>query len=455
MGAYNDKIRTILFSGNHFLISGTLLLCLVFGVNYSAHSQEVNDSYKLSLQSSLLFALDQSYDVKIASERLKQAGYFSKEGETVYYPDIDVTVEFGREYNDPASFADSEQSGSNSNSMWDFNATLRQMIFNPSKLKEIDRRYQLETTATIENNLILEDVITETIEAYVDVWQSQSAVVAMAQALVEIKKIHDHIENAFDEGGESKMQLDYVSARLSLAEAQYQTAVATYRDSVNILTSLTGPLPKFIAMQPDELLIRDYDLEFYKMLGVKKNNELLLVDSNIKAAQIDVEKKEDEFFPTVDFVMEAGQSIDKGGEIGTVNDVSGVFQLSFNIFDGGEKEIAKQRLLSVTEELKFQREDIVTDVVKDIKSSYNEIIGNENTLYAKLDELKAYLSLRDINQKAMDAGEVNFMDIIENEENVSQSFSEIYGMQGEIYKKSYGMLRLIGALKKDKFCESC
>jgi len=411
--------------------------------------------YELSLQSSLLFALYESYEIKTATSREDQARFAVEEAEAAYYPDIQVAVEVGPEYNDPAVFENSANSGGKINPSLDLALTLRQMIYDPGVVKDVMRQQQLQSSSLIEKDIVFEDVIEETITAYVDVWLYQNSVVAAAQGLLEIQNIHDLAKMAFESGGESRMVYDFVRARLALAESQYQTVLASYRDATNALTALTGPLPDFIAQQPEELKMRDYDVEFYKALAVKKNNELQLASSGIRTAEIDVEKQETEFLPKVNFVVEGNYGYDQGGETGAVTDGSAMFRMTYDIFKGGERKAKAKRLMSRVDELKFEKVDQERQLIKDVKSLYNDVMGLENSLSAKLNELESYFSVREIAEKAAEAGEINYMEIIENEENITSSFSEVYAMQADIYKQSYTMLKMIGALNKNKFCESC
>jgi hypothetical protein len=63
--------------------------------------------------------------------------------------------------------------------------------------------------------------------------------------------------------------------------------------------------------------------------------------------------------------------------------------------------------------------------------------------------------LRNISRKSLEIGEVDLFQSIENEENIHDALSQMHQSQSDIYKKSYNLLKLIGALKKQKFCESC
>lgn len=430
-----------------------VLLCVVT-IPRLAHASEPG---YLSLQSVLLFSLYESTKVKISNEKEEQALYSIDEARAAYYPDIKFLMEAGREYNNPAAFDNqitpAEQS--NVNNSVDANITLRQMLFDRTKTSEVLRRQQLATSKNIEGVLVEQDVIKNTVDVYVDIVELQKRVQASAEMLEMIKALVDRVKVAFEAGGESKATYDYASARLSLAKSKYEVALSTYRDSISRIEALTGKLPDFLAIEPEELSVQEYDLSFYKHLASKKNSELRLIDSNIQATKIDYEKQQASYLPKVNIVVEAAQSYDKGGNVGTDKDASAMIQLQYDIFKGFGRRATKGKIASKLRELEYEKEDLIKDITKKVNINYNEITALKETILTKAMEVKSYLSLREIAKKSFEEGEIDLFQSIENEEKLYEAQDQIHKFQSDVYKKSYDLLKLIGSLKADKFCESC
>lgn len=390
-------------------------------------------------------------------EQVKQTGYALEEAKAAYYPSVEVQAEAGREFNDPAAFNDSESSSkrSNVNNSIDVNLSLRQMIFDRARTSEIARREKLGDSKRVEAVITEQDVMTDTVNAYLDVLAAQKEVRASADVLKTVMALVEKVRLAYEGGAESRAKFDFSTARLALAKSKYNKAVAAYKDSVSGLETLTGVLPAFTVTEPEELEIQTYDLEFYRHLAANKNSDVVLIDSNIEAASMDLEKQKAAYLPKVDFVIETGHSIDKGGEVGHVRDASAMVQVKYDIFKGFQRRAAENRVASRIKELSYEKEDILKDVRDQVQSAYHDINSLHNTIEAKKAEARSYISLREINRKSVEEGEVDLFEAIKNEEDLGDALLELSGLQDDLHRKSYEMLRLIGALKKSKFCESC
>lgn len=444
-------------AGKFFRVIIITFLIVGNGVVLINQKAKASDIPFISLESAILFSLYESTKIKIAEERQNQAEYSIDEAKSEYYPDITLTVEGGVEYNDPAGFADPPADGSTSYTgvSSDINLSLRQMIFDKTKFMEVARRQQLVSTKSIESELIIEDVLENTITTYIDVLAAQKEAYLSGEMLVNLNELVEKIQFAYESGGLSKARFDFANARLALAESKYNASVSNYKDAVSRLEALIGPMPEYLVIEPDTLNVQEYDMNFYKHLAKKKNAELQLINSNITATKYDFRRQKATYLPKVDFVWEAGQGYNQGGDVGRARDSSAMFRLQYDIFKGGERQAAKERIKSKIRELEYEKEDLIKEITKNVKVSYNEIQGIKDTIQAKSREVDAYLSLREIAQRASAEGEVDLFQSIENEEDIYDSLNQIFKLEADSYKKSYSLLKLIGSLKKTKFCESC
>ena len=433
-----------------FLIFGNVMIC-------APQKLSALDTPFISLESAILFSLYESMKIKIAGERKNQAEYSIDEAKSEYYPDIALTIEGGIEYNDPAGFKDPPADGDTSYTglASDINLSLRQLIFDKTKFMEVARRKQLVSSKSYETELVVEDVLENTVNTYIDVLAAQKEAYLSAEMLVNLSELVERIKFSYEAGGVSKARFDFANARLALAESKYNSAVSNYKDAVSRLEALTGPMPEFLVIEPDELSVQDYDMNFYKHLAKKKNAEIQLINSNIRATEYDFQRQKATYLPTVDFVMEAGQGYNQGGDVGLARDATAMVRLQYDIFKGGERKATKKRIQSKIKELEYEKQDLIKDITKNVKVSYNEIQGIKDTIGAKSREVDAYLSLREIATRASKEGEVDLFQSIENEEDIYDSLTQIFRFEAESYKKSYSLLKLIGSLKRTKFCESC
>lgn len=443
--------RTVHFALVFFAF--VLLLALKAISSFAAEAGAIN----LSLESAVLFALNNNPEINIAKEQENQAGFSIDEAKSVFYPQVNATITAGDEYNDPASFSsNNEGSGRNTNPSSEFNLTVNQMIYDgSSSTEEMKRREKLYESTGHQRNLIQEKIIMDTVQAYTDVYRYQKS---LADADVFIKSLRDLVDKIalmVEAGAENQAKLKYASARLSAAQSDYENTKAALKDSVADLEFLTGKLPVFRPKLPDVKDLIQIGLpDYYKYADVH-NVHLQLNQSDHDALKHQLAGAKGQYLPAINMLLSFDETHDVGGEVGRERTGSAMLQMSYKIFDGYGREASENKIRSQIKEIEYRRERTERDVMRKIKLSYNQLKALENEYMIVMDEVDANKDLQALYADQFTLGEGDIIRMIEGEERLFASQNKLHGLENDLVVNSFKLLQQIGSLDKNAFCQTC
>lgn len=446
---YKNKKQMRVFL--HCALLGVATITLLHGA--FAYAQE-EEAMPLSLQSAVMFALQESPKIGISEEQTVQAGEAINEAKSVYYPKVDVSTEIGKEYSDPGIYGPlATTDDPNLTTAANARLSLRQIIFDGAVFTEVDRREQALQSAHASSLITQQQIASDTIKNYLDIYKYQNDY-ANAQNLIKSLEFYvNRLKQAVDAGAESEAKFKFAQARLDLAKNRINTANSALNESTHKLQLLTGPLPAFLTVKPEELNLTSYELDFFHELAVSDNPELLLAESDIKTGKLDVKRQHKEFLPKLNLVADASQE-QHFGEL-REREARAMIQLKYDIFDGFARESTEARLKSRVRELEYEKEDTLREVKSELSTLYSEILADQEKAKLKQKEIVSYISLQKINLEALDQGDMDIFEVIENEERLNTAQSELNQLTVNTFIRSYQILRFIGAMKKQRFCESC
>ena len=412
----------------------------------------------LSLQSVMLFALNNNPEIKISEEHEEQAGYATQEALSVLYPQLDVTVKAAEEYNAPANFAspDATIGKSDTGPSAEVILSANQLLYDGSTSREeVKRRETLQDSSKLQTELVREKIMITTIESYLEVYRLQNTLAEYDSFIARLRQIVKKVRLMADAGAESKAKLKYAESRLSFAEADYTNTRAAYNDALTDLEFLTGKLPRFQAKAPEVIDLIQIQLGEYKKMAETNNTSFLVNAKERQALEHELQGVNGRYMPTVNMIVEMSQSHDTGGEVGRDRSAVALLQLSYKIFDGYARDASKGRVNSQLQEIDYRRERTRRDIMQKLKLAYNQIIGLENEYRALLDETEANAELQALYKEQFELGEGDVIAMVEGEERLFTSRTRLYRIESDITNNSYSLLRQIGHLDREGFCENC
>lgn len=403
----------------------------------------------LSLSTMVLFAMDRNPDVLMAVERQDQIGYFVNEGKSDYYPQVQLEVSGGREYISPLA-------GSNANNLAKSTVSLNQKLFDGYVTdSEVSRREELKVSADYDVNKEKENLILKVTEYYLSVLRFQNVVKSTENFVVEVDKIVKVIKDMYDAGATGKAMLDYAQSRQAAAYVDLNEAKSSLNDGISNLEFLTGPLPDFVAIVPDEFNPDNIDKSIFVDSMEAENTLIQKNQAELRAMQYQLKSEKGQFYPKVDLRMKAEQKYNDGGDVGAGQNLKGTVNLTYEIFDGFNKKNRVGRVNGQIRELELKDRKIYEELKKDITLAYNQVSALKESIQVTNSEIRSNRALQSLNRENFKLGSINVIELIEGEERLNSAYNRKYKLEQDMLQSTYSLLVTTAILQDKFFCETC
>ncbi len=431
------------------------IFCSTLLFSNHAFSSSNDLSIKLSLNSIIMFALNNNPDIEISWERYSQAQNFIKEAQSKNYPQVNLNIKGEREFRDPSAGTNPANSDATYNGS--VGVTLEQALFDGFGIKEeINRRGKLKESSFWKTQSKVEEIMTETIKIYFNVIRYQEEYKTITDLVANIKETIEVIKLQYEVGSVGKAVIDYAESRLSSANTELNKASSSLNDAVSKLEYLTGKLPPgFIASYPEKLEPDKIDLGYYLSLLEKNNSLVVSTDYEIEAMQHQMQVEKAKFFPKFTFEVNANQKHNNGGNIGRERELSAGVRMNYQIFDGFKRQATKKRVNNQINELAIRRNKIIKEHRRDIKLAYNQIRSNVYSLEVTKEEINSSIALKELNKENFELGNINIIELIESSERLNSARLKEIKLFNSMYNNSYKMLLLSSLIDQHFFCETC
>lgn len=453
----SETIKTKLNKYRKHLLLGSVLLGLsCMGVPNASFAAD-DEPIALSLETVILFALNDDPDIGIANAQKAQAEAGVDEAYSAFYPQVDIFGSYGREYNNPASSSNSDGTQfSLTNNTNDFSVVMNQFIFDGfATQEEVKRRKQLDASSAVQVDIAHEGVIQDTIDSYLGYYQSQRDVEIAQKFLRTLKEVNDKVALMVEAGAESKAKLSYANSRLTFARTEVQTAQSTMIDSLTDLEFLTGRLPTFRAIYPEIFDILELEINDFLEVAQENNTSVTLNEHDRQALVHEYRKQKAAYFPTVSGLVEFNQTYDSGGQVGKDRTMGAYLELSYKLFDGFAREAAVDRVRSQITEIDYRSKKVEQEIKQSIKLAYNQVLSLREEMNLVEQEIVSNEELQTLYREQFEFGEGDILRLIEGEERLYNSYRRKNRIETDIARNIYTLMQNLGYMRKESFCESC
>lgn len=410
---------------------------------------EVGGPVEISLNTIVMFAMDDNPVLEMAREREEQMAYYAEEARAGYWPRIEFNAEGGREYINPTG-------GQNSNYLGKASVNVNQKLFDGfATVAEVERREELHDSLLYESLTKKQQIVMEITEYYLDVLRYQEETKWIEEFVANLDEIVSNVKKMYEAGAISKVMLDYALSRQASAYADLSKIASSLNDSVSNLEYWTGPLPKFRATEPDMLNPDKFPLEFYLRMAEENNPEIKKSEADLQAMKNQLQVERSAYYPKVDFRVKAEQGHNDGGEVGPAQNVKATFNLSYEIFDGFNRKNRNLRFESQVRELEFVEQKLIKEMRKEMKLYHNQIAALIGALKAVTTEIRSNKAVQILNEENFRLGTINAIELIEGEERLKEAFMKRAKMRRDLYMSIYSLLISATILQDEYFCESC
>ena len=418
----------------------------------SAYNQAT--AAELSLEQAIALALQNSPEINIAGEQTIQSGFAVEEAKGIYYPQVDVFAEAGREFNDPGNTRGSTIATGEAITNNSVNTTLsiNQQLFDGFKTtEEIKRRKQLVSSSEIQAIRIKEQIMMDTIEAYLSILRYQRADKASFIFLHGMDEVEKKLVLMVNAGAESPAKLKFVQARLASARQNKINILSNLASAKHDLEKIVGQQINFEAQYSFDAH-RVYDnIDTHYNLAFEHNKELLVQQSDRKALEHQLASLHGGKYPTLNALVRLNQNHDVGGEIGRDRNASAMLQANFRVFDGFTGNASRNRVASQINEIDYSIDETKRDIRQRIKNLFNQYGSLSEEWNVLQQEITANDRVRSLNQIQFEIGDADILELIEGEERYFNSRVRKYDIEFDYNITIYQLMQQSGLLTESAF----
>lgn len=362
-----------------------------------------------------------------------------------YLPRLDLTAGVGHEKREgPVQHLDFNR---NSTTL-----TLTQMLYDGfatrNDVKRLDharlvRLFELYDTS--------ESVALEVVRAYADVLRYRKLVSLAEENYVRHRSVFEQIQRKAQAGVGRRVDLEQISGRVALAEANLLTETANLHDVSARFQRLVGVLPGK-HLEPPAALTNGMPADINAALTAAKRHHpaLLAAIENIRSADSSVSVRRAAYQPRFDFRLRADRGNNVDGISGSSNNNTAEVVMTWNLFNGLSDRSRVRQYADQLNVARDQRDKACRDVRQTLAIAYNDT--------RKLTEQLTYLDqhqlsiekARDAYRKQFDIGQRTLLDLLDTENELFQakrSYANAeYDLMAAYARTHAGMGTLYGAL---------
>ncbi|NTW82401.1 MAG: TolC family outer membrane protein [Chlorobiaceae bacterium] len=415
-------------------VSGLMLL--------SAGFASCSEAKAITVKEAVEKAVNNSPEIKARFHAFRDVYEEQQVAKGGYFPKIDLSAGIGREVLQGDKIS--------STNMWrkDVRLDLKQMLFDGfftrnqvCSLKYSGQARYFEFMDTVEN------IGLESLRAYVDVLRYREMVNLSKRNLDYHREIYNQVSSRVKAGVGAGVDLQQISARVALAQANYLTELSNLNDVKARYQRYTGEVPdenmQAVLLPDDGIPVATRDV---LNNAFQHNSGFLATMSDIKSARHLVKVQESKLYPRIDLKAWHDRSWDVLGVEGQQSATVAEVALTYNIFNGGSGRAAVHQY----REKMFRAIDLKDKAANDIRQAV-AIACNDRRMIAEqivylnqhrknLDEVR--VAYRD----QFNIGKRTLLDLLDTENEYYQSQRAYYNGFFDLTITNAKTLALMGRL---------
>jgi outer membrane protein, adhesin transport system len=339
-----------------------------------------------------------------------------------YLPKVDATAGIGRHW------LDMESSGDKVYWRKGMRLELSQMLYDGFYTKnQVCRLKHSGQARYFEFMESMENVALESFRAYVDVLRYREMVNLAKKNYEYHQEIYKLISSRVRAGVSAGVDMEQITARLSLAQSNYLTELSNQHD-------VSARYHRYVGELPDETLapvvLPDKGMPTSKIGALKEAYEhnfgLLATFSDIKAAKYAVKVQKSKFYPRLDFKAHHERTWNLDGVDGRRDESVAELALTYNIVNGGSDEAAVHQYQEKMYRAVDLKDKSAVDLRQTIAIAYNEkeVITEQVKFFDR--HYKSMEQVREAYHEQFSIGKRTLLDLLDTENEYYQSRRAFY-----------------------------
>ena len=400
-----------------------------------------------TLQEVVSITIKTNPDVLAASNERNAVSEEVKQARAGYFPTLDLAVGTGWESSDnPTTRARKGHENVHMNRD-EASINLRQMIFDGMATKNEVRRQTARTESRAYGVFgASENTALEATDAYLNVLRHQSLVDLAATNLDAHERTHDQITLRSDRGVGRKADMDQSQGRVALAKANLIAEQSNLRDAETYYLRVVGEAADSLNApeSPKSLIPETLDEAIGQALG--NHPTLKSAESDVESAYAQHDTAASPFYPRIDFELGATANNDLDGVNGHNNDVTAMFRLRYNLFNGGKDKARRQETAHLINQSAEIRNNTHRQVEQSVRLSWNALKTVDNQMNFFELHVQSSEKSRDAYQQQFGLGQRTLLDLLDSENEVFVSRQALVNAQYDQLFAMYRILNSMGAL---------
>ena len=400
-----------------------------------------------TLQEAVGTTIKTNPDVLAASNERNAVFEEVKQARAGYFPTLDLAIGTGWESSDnPTTRARKGHENVHMNRD-EASLNLRQMIFDGMATKNEVRRQSARTDSRAYSVYgASENTALEAVDAYLNVLRQQRLVDLASTNLDAHERTHDQITLRSDRGVGRKADMDQSQGRVALAKANLIAEQSNLRDAETNYLRVVGDTAESLSdpESPRSFIPETVDAAIGLALG--NHPTLKSAESDVESAYAQHETAASPFYPRIDFELGATADNDLDGVNGHNNDVTAMFRLRYNLFNGGKDKARRQETAHLINQSTEIRNNTHRQVEQSVRLSWNALQTVDNQMSFFELHVDSSEKSRDAYRQQFGLGQRTLLDLLDSENEVFVSRQALVNAQYDQFFAMYRILNSMGSL---------
>lgn len=422
------------------------LCTLACGLSLVAFS---NSAMAETLTGAVTKALQENPDVQVQVKAKMIAETQVREAQGGYYPDLDLSSDFGYQYTDNEYTRTRTFTSDDDESQTRARGTLslRQMIFDgfetPNLVDEAMANSDAQAYRLVAQ---AEQTGLDTIQAFVEVMR-RSRIVQLARANVAThRKYLGMVEERQKTGIGSRADVSQGEARLTTAEATLLEALNGLRDAVASYERIVGESPHKLERPNMPLAALPDSLDTALEMAMVSHPAILAAEKDVNAAYFQAEATKALFLPRFDIELEGTEANDINGVDGRDTDLQALLVMRYNLYNGGSDSARQRSAVFERSRVQSVLDQVRRLVAEEMKFSWNDMVTSRKRVDTLESVLASNIQVRDAYLEQFELGQRSLLDLLDSENELFIARNNLVNERYVALFNSYRVLTSMGKL---------
>ncbi|HWA46254.1 MAG TPA: TolC family outer membrane protein [Hypericibacter adhaerens] len=424
-------------------------ILLLAAVAASALFAMSDNARAITLEEAAALAVSTNPRVGVVSNDRKAVDQELRQGEALYYPQVDVRLDGGPEWANNNTTNNNGYEEGRLQPRSDQSLTISQLIFDGHFAdSEVARQQSRVKSAANRVSETSEDVSLDAVRAYIDVLRNRERLAISEDNVAVHRSTLSDVQLRAQSGGGNIADVRQAEARLASSEAALTQIRGDLADAEYAFMKTVGQTPDSLTVPTVPTDMLPQSLEDAVAQSIANSPTVGFSRADVEVAAHDVEQQQASYWPDVRLELSANNNINAGGTSRSDQDASALVVARWNLYRGGADTARihefKHRLTEATDQLLVNERQ----VAEDAKVAWNAIQTARSNVEILQRSVEASRNTRDIYRQQFDIGQRGLLDLLDADNELFLNRDALVTATYAEMTASYRLLATMGVLTK-------